>query len=232
MTTAIEDPAGAPPVRPDDRRSSWPTRLAIFAIVAVTVSPIVVAALSLIGDAWYPVGDLSHIYFRVGQVGTRSTPLVGAETIKGWAHPGPAEFWLAAPLYRLTGEDARSLMWTAATINVVAVAGIAAVAWRRGGFPLLLGLMAMVGVLIHTLGPERVTSIWNPFLPLLPFLLGASSLLPAMVISLLALFACGAVVSRVTTRTWWFGGLRQLILGGAAAGLTYLIGHAVGASVS
>ena len=171
MTTAIEDPAGAPPVRPDDRRSSWPTRLAIFAIVAVTVSPIVVAALSLIGDAWYPVGDLSHIYFRVGQVGTRSTPLVGAETIKGWAHPGPAEFWLAAPLYRLTGEDARSLMWTAATINVVAVAGIAAVAWRRGGFPLLLGLMAMVGVLIHTLGPERVTSIWNPFLPLLPFLL-------------------------------------------------------------
>jgi VIT1/CCC1 family predicted Fe2+/Mn2+ transporter len=69
-------------------------------------------------------------------------------------------------------------------------------------------------------------------LPLLPFLLGASSLLPAMVISLLALFGCGALVSRVTVRSWWYGGTRQLILGGAAAGITYLIGHAVGASVS
>jgi VIT1/CCC1 family predicted Fe2+/Mn2+ transporter len=53
----------------------------------------------------------------------------------------------------------------------------------------------------------------------------------AMVISLLALFGCGALVSRVTVRSWWYGGTRQLILGGAAAGLTYLIGHAVGASV-
>ena len=59
----------------------------------------------------------------------------------------------------------------------------------------------------------------------------ASSLLPAMIVSLLALFGCGALVSRVTVRSWWYGGLRQLVLGGAAAGLTYLIGNAVGASV-
>jgi hypothetical protein len=171
VTAVVEGQADAPLTAPAAAASPWPTRLLVLAIVAVTVSPIVVAALSLIGDSWYPVGDLSHIYFRVGQVGTTATPLVGAESIKGWAHPGPAEFWLAAPLYRLTGADARSLLWTAATINVVAVAGIAAVAWRRGGFPLLVGLMTMVGILIHTLGPERVTSIWNPFLPLLPFLL-------------------------------------------------------------
>jgi VIT1/CCC1 family predicted Fe2+/Mn2+ transporter len=56
--------------------------------------------------------------------------------------------------------------------------------------------------------------------------------MPAIIISLLALFGCGALVSRVTVRSWWFGGLRQLVLGGVAAGLTYLIGDAVGASVS
>lgn len=67
--------------------------------------------------------------------------------------------------------------------------------------------------------------------PVLPYLLGAESLWPAMVLSLLALFVCGAVVSRVTTRTWWYGGLRQLVLGAAAAGLTYVIGDLVGASV-
>jgi vacuolar iron transporter family protein len=68
-------------------------------------------------------------------------------------------------------------------------------------------------------------------IPVMPFLLGAESLLPAMALSFVALFACGALVSRVTVRSWWYGGLRQLILGATAAGLTYLIGQAVGASV-
>ena len=69
-------------------------------------------------------------------------------------------------------------------------------------------------------------------LPLLPFLVGGSSLLPALVVSFVALFACGALVSRVTVRSWWYGGLRQLALGAAAAGLTYLIGQAVGATLT
>ncbi len=77
-------------------------------------------------------------------------------------------------------------------------------------------------------GSSFVAFAIGAMLPLLPFLLGAGSLLPAMVISLLALFGCGALVSRVTVRSWWYGGTRQLILGGAAAGLTYLIGRAVG----
>jgi VIT1/CCC1 family predicted Fe2+/Mn2+ transporter len=51
------------------------------------------------------------------------------------------------------------------------------------------------------------------------------------VISLIALFGCGAVVTRITERAWWFGGTRQLLLGGAAAGLTYLVGEAVGRSL-
>ena len=68
-------------------------------------------------------------------------------------------------------------------------------------------------------------------LPVLPYLLGATSLWPAVVLSLLGLFACGAVVTRVTDRSWWYGGLRQLLLGGAAAALTYGVGSAVGASL-
>lgn len=68
-------------------------------------------------------------------------------------------------------------------------------------------------------------------LPVLPYLLGAATLLPALVISLVALFACGATVSAVTTRSWWYGGLRQLVLGGAAAALTYGVGDLVGAAI-
>ncbi len=65
-------------------------------------------------------------------------------------------------------------------------------------------------------------------LPILPYLLGSEVVWPAVIISLVALFGCGAIVTRLTARSWWFGGVRQLILGAAAAGLTYLIGTAVG----
>ncbi|MEU8134500.1 VIT1/CCC1 transporter family protein [Streptodolium elevatio] len=65
-------------------------------------------------------------------------------------------------------------------------------------------------------------------LPLLPYLLGAVELWPALVLTMVGLFAAGAVVSRVTGRPWWFGGSRQLLLGGAAGGLTYLLGMAIG----
>ncbi|MFC5678969.1 VIT1/CCC1 transporter family protein [Aeromicrobium endophyticum] len=68
-------------------------------------------------------------------------------------------------------------------------------------------------------------------IPLLSYLVGIESAWPAITLSLVGLFACGAVVTRVTARTWWFGGTRQLVLGGAAAGLTYLVGEAVGSSL-
>jgi VIT1/CCC1 family predicted Fe2+/Mn2+ transporter len=68
-------------------------------------------------------------------------------------------------------------------------------------------------------------------LPVLPYLLGAGTLWPALVLALLGLFACGAVVARVTARSWWYSGLRQLLLGGAAAGVTYALGLAFGTAV-
>ncbi|MGH3360369.1 MAG: VIT1/CCC1 transporter family protein [Nocardioidaceae bacterium] len=67
-------------------------------------------------------------------------------------------------------------------------------------------------------------------IPLFPFLLGATMVWPAIICSLIALFGCGAVVTSVTDRSWWHGGIRQLILGGAAAGFTYAVGSLVGAT--
>jgi vacuolar iron transporter family protein len=69
------------------------------------------------------------------------------------------------------------------------------------------------------------------FVPLLPYLLGAQTLWPALVLSVVGLFGCGAAVSQVTTRSWWYSGLRQLVLGSAAAALTYSIGNVVGTGV-
>ena len=68
-------------------------------------------------------------------------------------------------------------------------------------------------------------------LPVLPYLLGASSLWPAVLVALLGLFLCGALVVRVTARSWWYSGLRQLALGGAAAGVTYALGTFFGTAI-
>jgi len=68
-------------------------------------------------------------------------------------------------------------------------------------------------------------------LPLLPYLLGAHALWPAVLCALAGLFVCGAVVAKVTARTWWYSGLRQLGLGGAAAGVTYLLGSLFGTAI-
>jgi vacuolar iron transporter family protein len=69
-------------------------------------------------------------------------------------------------------------------------------------------------------------------IPLLPYLLGAVTLLPALVVSAVALFAAGALVSRITARPWWWTGTRQLLLGGAAAALTYAVGILAGTGLA
>jgi VIT1/CCC1 family predicted Fe2+/Mn2+ transporter len=66
------------------------------------------------------------------------------------------------------------------------------------------------------------------FVPLLPYVFGAQTLWPAAVLASLGLFGTGALASRVTNRTWWFSGTRQLIIGTVAAAVTYGVGALVG----
>ena len=69
-------------------------------------------------------------------------------------------------------------------------------------------------------------------LPLLPYLLGASSLGWVLLVSALGLFAAGAAVARMTRRPSVYGGARQLALGGLAALVTFGIGSAIGTGIS
>ncbi|GGJ77041.1 membrane protein [Pilimelia anulata] len=69
-------------------------------------------------------------------------------------------------------------------------------------------------------------------IPLLPYLLGWASLVAALAVGGVGLFAAGVVVARFTGRSWWRGGLRQLALGGVAALATYGIGTAIGVGVT
>jgi VIT1/CCC1 family predicted Fe2+/Mn2+ transporter len=68
-------------------------------------------------------------------------------------------------------------------------------------------------------------------LPLLPYALGATSLVFSAILSVLALFGAGVAASRFTSRTWWYSGARQLLFGVVAAAVTYGVGSAFHATV-
>jgi VIT1/CCC1 family predicted Fe2+/Mn2+ transporter len=61
-------------------------------------------------------------------------------------------------------------------------------------------------------------------IPLLPYLLGATSVLISTVLAVLALFGAGAISSRFTARGWAYAGSRQLLFGALAAAVTYGVG--------
>jgi VIT1/CCC1 family predicted Fe2+/Mn2+ transporter len=65
-------------------------------------------------------------------------------------------------------------------------------------------------------------------IPMLPYLVGASSFVWSAILSMVGLFAAGALVARVTARAWWYSGTRQLLLGLLAGVVTYLVGAGVG----
>ena len=77
-------------------------------------------------------------------------------------------------------------------------------------------------------GASLVAFAVGALIPLLPYALGFDALWATLVLSALAAVVGGGLVAVLTTRPFWRGALRQLVLGGLAAGFTYLIGLAIG----
>ncbi|TDO45691.1 VIT1/CCC1 family predicted Fe2+/Mn2+ transporter [Kribbella sp. VKM Ac-2527] len=81
-------------------------------------------------------------------------------------------------------------------------------------------------------GSSFVAFAFGAVIPLLPFIFGAASVLPALLLSALGLLVTGGIIGKITARPFWYGGGRQLLLGGLSAAITYLIGLAVGTGLS
>ena len=95
------------------------------------------------------------------------------------------------------------------------------------------------------LDPDELGSAWGAafgsfvafaagaFVPVVPYLVarGSGALIGALVLSLVALFAVGAGVSLLTGRGTVYSGIRQVLIGAAAAIVTYGVGRVIGVSV-
>jgi vacuolar iron transporter family protein len=89
-------------------------------------------------------------------------------------------------------------------------------------------------------GSPRVAAITSfslfalgALVPVIPFMVasGTSALLASVAISALALFGVGAAITLFTARPVWISGGRQALLGLAAAGLTFGLGHLLGTAL-
>ncbi|HEU5420305.1 MAG TPA: VIT1/CCC1 transporter family protein [Streptosporangiaceae bacterium] len=69
-------------------------------------------------------------------------------------------------------------------------------------------------------------------LPLLPYIIGLDTLTGTLIVTAVALVVGGMVVGWLTGRPLLRSGLRQLALGALAIGVTYGVGHLIGAQTS
>src|SRR5512138_700185 len=69
--------------------------------------------------------------------------------------------------------------------------------------------------------------------PMLPyfFLSGTQAIILSLIVSAVGLFIIGAAITLMTGKSIWFSGTRQVIVGIAAAALTYGIGKLIGVSI-
>jgi VIT1/CCC1 family predicted Fe2+/Mn2+ transporter len=99
-----------------------------------------------------------------------------------------------------------------------------------------------LGIDPHELGGSARTAALTSFLlfafgamfPVLPYLLasGTAAFAASIALSGLALFGIGAAITLFTGRSIWRSGGRQLVLGLAAASLTYAVGRALGVALA
>src|ERR687893_706698 len=106
--------------------------------VALAVVPLVVSAAALlVGQGNYvAIGDLAGTELITRDVGRHLVKL-GPYSRDGWHHPGPALYYVLAVPYRLLGSTASALDAGALLVNAGSVVGMAVVARRRGGGPLV-----------------------------------------------------------------------------------------------
>jgi hypothetical protein len=168
---AAESADAAPP----DRLA----RLLPWAVLAVVLLPILVAAVRVATSDWVPVGDSALIAIRSQDVLGGQVPLLGMWASTSWAvdldmnHPGPLLFDTLAVPVALFGNAAGSAIGMA-LINGVSVVGLFLVVRRRGGAVGGALALAVGALLCWSLGSAVLVEPWHATAVLLPFLLLAA----------------------------------------------------------
>jgi hypothetical protein len=145
-------------------------------LAGIVVLPLAIAGVVLLWRPWAPTLDMAMTELRVRDVGGRHTPLIGLPGRIGdfpdqGSHPGPLSFYLIAPFYRLAGVAPWGMAFGSVVLNIGAVAAMIALGARLAGRRGAVLIAAVAALAIRGYGLSVLTHPWNPYLPLLLWLL-------------------------------------------------------------
>jgi hypothetical protein len=159
-------------------------------VTIVVLAPFAVLAVwTVVHGGVAPSGDVALLEVRVGDVGSRWTPLVGSYQRFGFNQPGPLLLYALALPYRLLGRRYVGLSLGALVIGALSASCVLRVAWRRGGRIGLLWAAALLAVLVHGFGPGWLVDPWEPHVL-------------ALVAAALFALACDVALGRVAALPW------------------------------
>ena len=110
----------------------------------------------------------------------------------GWHHPGPAMFYLFAPIYWITGDNSRSLFLSSWLLNGACAIGVVLIVRRMAGELVSAVSAAVVLVFIDVNGFYSWINPWNPYLLAMPLLL--------------LITAAAGAGGRARSDAWWWPG--------------------------
>jgi hypothetical protein len=168
LAPALDDEPSAPATGVGHRRR---TLLVASGLMLVIVAPLVVALVGLRSPRWYPSLEYAQTELHVRDVGTSDTPLTGLIGRLGGpegrgSHPGPLSFYALAPGYRLAGSSPWALQVATVILHLAGVAAALLIGYRRGGVWLMALTATTMAVLLRFYGAMTITEPWNPYLPL------------------------------------------------------------------
>jgi hypothetical protein len=176
----------------------------LAATTAIVAAPLLVALVDLGRSHWYPVLDLAMTELRVRDVFGTHTPVIGlpgriGEHPEQGSHPGPLSFFLLAPTYRALGSTSWALQVSTVVVHVAAIAMALWIGQRRARWRGVAGVAAMLAVAIHGYGQLLLTQPWNPYVPLLAWivvLLGTWAVLCGDTLMLIPLVVAGTLCAQ------------------------------------
>jgi hypothetical protein len=164
--------------------------LTAFVAAGAAASAIIASA----GVRAYPISDIAlvELYTRAALAGHL---LVGPYSRFGWHHPGPAYFYLLAPLYAIGGRNTAALCAGALVLSLTAVALTAWTTAKHAGAISSVAILAVTAACVWRVD-QLIDSPWNAHVVVLPAisLIAGGAALAGGAIAALPAAVFGAIV--------------------------------------
>jgi hypothetical protein len=151
-------------------------RSSVLVVVALSVFLVTAFALQSAADTYYALSDRAVIEIDTLHV-LRHGWLLGPYSQYSWNHPGPAYFYLLAPLYAASGLKSIALSVTALAFNMACYAFICWVVLTKLPEQVRLPMLLILGLCVLRVH-GIFTDTWNPlvlFVPLMAALVGGAA---------------------------------------------------------